>query len=82
MIHPTEIYSIEFSTYYFIEPFVIQAVYESILKEYNNPIRNKSITLRGDWLIYCTTLHTMPDDKLARYKCQDGIYINFYKLEN
>lgn len=81
MSHPSEIYSIEFSTHYFIEPFMIQAFYESILEEYNNPIRNKSMTLRGDWLIYCTTLRTMPDDKLTRYKYQDGIYINFYKLK-
>jgi hypothetical protein len=80
MTHPTKIYSIELSTHYFIEPFIIQTVYESILKEYNNPIRNKSITLRGDWLIYCTILDTIPDEKLTHYKYQDGIYINFYKF--
>jgi len=80
MAHPAEIYSIEFCTNYFIEPFTIQTFYESILEEYNNKIKCKSISAREDWLIYCTTLRTVPDDKLTRYKYQDGLYINFYAL--
>jgi len=77
----TEIYSIEFCTDFFIDPFTIQSFYESILKEYNNTIRNKSITARDNWLIYCTTLLTVASENLTRYKYQDGLYINFYKLK-
>jgi hypothetical protein len=74
----TKIYSIEFNSNYFIEPFNIQSIYESLLTQYNNKIRTKAIATHNDNLIYYTTLLDIPEKNLRKYKVQNGLYINFY----
>jgi len=72
----TTIYSIEFDNNHFINPLYIDELARSILNEYNNIPKIKSISYINDMVI-CATAFKQPK-KLIKTQYDEHITINFY----